>query len=48
MELYAILEAFRTWRRYIGGTKEPVHVFSDHKNLYTPLNSTKLTPWLVR
>ena len=32
-ELFAIVDAFRTWRMYVTGLKYPVKVFSDHKNL---------------
>ena len=32
-ELLAVVEAFRTWRVYLEGAKDPVQVFTDHKNL---------------
>jgi RNase H-like domain found in reverse transcriptase/Integrase zinc binding domain/Chromo (CHRromatin Organisation MOdifier) domain len=32
-ELLAVVEAFREWRVYLEGTKYPVQVYTDHKNL---------------
>ena len=32
-ELLAVVEAFKQWRVYLEGTKYPVQVFTDHKNL---------------
>jgi len=32
-ELMAIITAFKEWRHYLSGTKEPVIVRTDHKNL---------------
>jgi hypothetical protein len=32
-ELMAIYEAFKTWRHYLEGTKIPIDVITDHKNL---------------
>jgi len=32
-ELFAIVDAFRTWRIYVIRPKYPVKIFSDHKNL---------------
>ncbi|QRV77130.1 Retrotransposable element Tf2 protein [Ceratobasidium sp. AG-Ba] len=32
-ELLAIIRAFENWRIYLEGTKDPVTVFTDHKNL---------------
>jgi len=32
-ELFAIVDAFQTWRMYVTGLKYPIKVFSDHKNL---------------
>ena len=32
-ELLAIVEAFKGWRVYLEGTKYPVQVYTDHKNL---------------
>ena len=32
-ELLAIVEAFREWRVYLEGSKYPVQVYTDHKNL---------------
>ena len=32
-ELLAILFCLKYWRRYLEGTKEPVIIYSDHKNL---------------
>ena len=32
-ELLAIVEALTTWRVYLEGTKDPVQIYTDHKNL---------------
>jgi hypothetical protein len=32
-ELLAIVDAFREWRVYLEGSKYPVQVYTDHKNL---------------
>src|SRR5690554_3792757 len=32
-ELMAIIRAFEEWRPHLEGTKNPIHVLSDHKNL---------------
>ena len=32
-ELLAVVESFKEWRVYLEGTKYPVQVFTDHKNL---------------
>ncbi|CAJ2508954.1 Uu.00g139800.m01.CDS01 [Anthostomella pinea] len=32
-ELIAVIEAFKEWKPYLSGTKKPVKVYSDHKNL---------------
>ena len=32
-ELSAIVDAFEEWRAYLEGSKYPVEVYSDHKNL---------------
>jgi hypothetical protein len=32
-ELLAVVEAFKEWRVYLEGTKYPVQVYTDHKNL---------------
>ncbi len=32
-ELLAIVDSFKQWRVYLEGSKEPVKVFTDHKNL---------------
>src|SRR5215211_857128 len=32
-ELLAIVDCFKSWRRYLEGAKYPVQVFSDHDNL---------------
>jgi len=32
-ELLAIMEAFKEWKRYLGGEEEPVTVYTDHQNL---------------
>jgi hypothetical protein len=32
-ELLAIIKAFEFWRIFLGGTKEPITVFTDHRNL---------------
>ncbi|TPX08981.1 uncharacterized protein E0L32_009560 [Thyridium curvatum] len=39
-ELMAIIEAFREWKHYLTGTKHPVKVYTDHKNL-TNFTTTK-------
>ncbi|WPJ64059.1 hypothetical protein SMAC4_09794 [Sordaria macrospora] len=39
-ELMSIIWAFKEWRPWLSGTKEPVKVYSDHKNL-TYFTSTK-------
>ena len=40
-EMLAIVECFKHWRHYLEGSKHPVHVRSDHKNLETFM-STKI------
>ena len=47
-ELFAIVDAFRTWRMYVTGPKYPVKVFSDHKNLTYWLTTKVLTGRQVR
>ena len=32
-ELFAIFEAFRTWRHYLDGSADPIDVVTNHKNL---------------
>ena len=32
-ELLAIVEALRKWRVYLEGTKYPIQIYTDHKNL---------------
>ena len=32
-ELLAIVEVLTTWRVYLEGTKDPVQIYTDHKNL---------------
>jgi hypothetical protein len=32
-ELLAIVESFREWRVHLEGIKEPIQVYTDHKNL---------------
>ena len=32
-ELLAVVEALREWRVYLEGTKYPVQIYTDHKNL---------------
>ena len=32
-ELVAIMEAFKQWKRYLGGEEEPVTVYTDHQKL---------------
>ncbi len=36
----AIIEAFRKWKHYLIGTKHPIKVYTDHKNL-TNFTTTK-------
>lgn len=38
--LLAVIQAFKTWKRYTRGSQRPVQVFIDHKNL-VPFMSTK-------
>jgi len=40
-EMLAIVECFKHWRHYLEGSKHPVHIRSDHKNLETFM-STKI------
>ena len=32
-ELLAIVEAFKQWKTYLKGSKDPVQIYTDHKNL---------------
>jgi len=32
-QLLAIMEAFKEWKRYLWGEKEPMTVYTDHQNL---------------
>jgi len=32
-ELLAIMEAFKEWKRYLGGEEEPLTLYTDHQNL---------------
>ena len=43
-ELLAIVEALREWRVYLEGTKYPVQIYTDHKNLLY-WTSTKQLNW---
>ena len=40
-EMLAVVESMRHWRHYFEGSRHPVQVFSDHKNL-EPFMSTKV------
>ena len=40
-EMFAIVECFKHWHHYLEGSKHPVHVHTDHKNLETFM-STKI------
>ena len=39
--MLAIVECFKHWRHYLEGSKYPIHIRSDHKNLETFM-STKI------
>ena len=41
LEMLAIVESMRHWRHYLEGSRHPIQVFSDHKNLITFM-STKV------
>lgn len=47
-ELLAIVDAFQEWRVYLEGTKFPVQVYSDHKNLTYFTTTKKLNQRQVR
>ena len=47
-ELFAIVNAFRTWKIYIIGPKYPIKVFSDYKNFTYWLITKVLTRKQVR
>ena len=47
-ELLAIVESFREWRVYLEGTKYPVQVYTDHKNLLYWTSTKQLNRRQVR
>jgi hypothetical protein len=47
-ELLAIVDTFKTWRVYLQGTKYPVKVYTDHKNLTYFTTTKELTRRQVR
>jgi hypothetical protein len=47
-ELMAIIEAFKEWRVYLSGTKEPVKVYTDHKNLVSFTTTKDLNKRQIR
>ena len=47
-ELLAIVDAFEEWRAYLEGSKHPIMVYSDHKNLSYFTTTKKLNRQQVR
>lgn len=47
-ELMAIVFAFKQWRHYLEGSKEPVAVYTDHDNLRAVRDVRKLSPRQAR
>ena len=41
--LFAIIQAFKEWKRDIRGSPRPVQVFTDHKNLVTFMSTKELS-----
>ena len=39
--MLAVVESMRDWRHYLEGSRHPIQIFSDHKNL-KPFMSTKV------
>src|SRR5277367_5639290 len=46
-EMLAIVECFKHWRHYLEGSKHPIHVRSDHKNLETFMSTNVATMRLL-
>ncbi|KAL2104482.1 hypothetical protein VUR80DRAFT_423 [Thermomyces stellatus] len=50
-EMLAIVEAFKHWRQYVEGPESPVEVLTDHQNLQSFMQHTKLNGrqarWLI-
>ncbi len=42
-ELFAIVEAFKTWRHYLEGCKYEVLMFTDHNNLQRFIDTKSLS-----
>ena len=47
-ELLAVVEALREWRVYLEGTKYPVQIYTDHKNLLYWTSTKQLNRRQVR
>ena len=47
-ELLAIVDAFEEWRAYLKGSRHPIVVYSDHKNLSYFTTTKKLNQQQVR
>ena len=47
-ELLAIVDAFEEWRAYLEGSRHPIMVYSDHKNLSYFTTTKKLNQRQVR
>ncbi len=47
-ELLAIVEALQDWRPYLAGTKKPIQIYMNHKNLRNFATMKQLNQWQVR
>jgi len=47
-ELLAIVKALQDWRPYLAGTKKPIQIYTDHKNLRNFATMKQLNRWQVR
>ena len=47
-ELLAVMQSLVHWRRYLGWTKEPFIILTDHKNLQYWKSPQKLNRWTAR
>ena len=47
-ELLAIVEAFKTWRHYLEGSRHEVFVLTDHNNLRRFMDTKSLSSRQVR
>ena len=47
-ELLAIIEAFKTWRHYLGGSRDEVLILTDYNNLRRFMDTKNMSSRQVR